>query len=324
MSFLTATLNNPISAEPYSLRLENGVGLEFLETGILRVSPSTSGRYRVVISCGIHGNETAPIEMVEQLFNEIKSGELPVAHELLLIIGNPLAANQASRFVDENLNRLFSGKHVESSTLEAKRAALIEHYVSDFYQQGDEPRLHYDLHTAIRGSELEKFAVYPFLHDRNWSKPQIGFLEFCGLDAVLLSSKPAGTFSYFTSTRFGADSFTVELGKVRRFGDNDMSDFEQAVQGLRELISGVERFLRRPKRIQMFSVVEEVIKRSEGFKLHFPDDAKNFTAFPKGVVLASDIDYEYRTQQDGERFVFPITNVPIGQRAMLVVAPTTL
>ena len=71
-------------------------------------------------------------------------------------------------------------------------------------------------------------------------------------------------------------------------------------------------------------MVEEVIKRSEHFKLHFPDDAKNFTAFAKGSVLASDIDYEYRTQQNGERFVFPITNVPIGQRAMLIVAPTTL
>jgi succinylglutamate desuccinylase len=324
MSFLQTTLAEPISAQPHCLILESGVTLNFIDAGLLAISPAQQGKYRIVISCGIHGNETAPIEMVEQLFNEIKSGELSVANELLLIIGNPPAANQATRFVDENLNRLFSGKHQGSSTQEAARAGLIEEQVAAFYQHGNEARLHYDLHTAIRGSELEKFAVYPYLHDRPWSKVQIAFLERCGLDAILLSSKPAGTFSYFTSNHFGADSFTVELGKVRKFGDNDMRDFADAMQGLRELISGEESFSRQPKEIQVFSVVEEVIKQSESFKLHFADDAKNFTAFPKGTVLASDEGYEYRTKQDGERFVFPITNVPIGQRAMLVVAPTTL
>ena len=140
----------------------------------------------------------------------------------------------------------------------------------------------------------------------------------------MLSNKPAGTFSYFTSNSFAADSFTVELGKVRKFGDNDMSNFEKTIQGLRDLIAGNESFVDEPNKIQVFSVVEEVIKRSDNFKFHFSDDAKNFTAFPKGHVLASDTEYEYRTKQDGERFVFPIANVPIGQRAMLVVAPTTL
>lgn len=324
MSFLKTTLDNPLSAEPHSLELDDGVRLEFLETGILQVTPASKGQYRIVISCGIHGNETAPIEMLEQLFSEIKSGALKAHNPLLLIIGNPPAANNASRFIDENLNRLFSGKHADSSSLEAQRAQVIEGYVAEFYRQGDESRLHYDLHTAIRGSEFEKFAVYPYLHDRIWSKPQIAFLEQCGLQAILLSNKPAGTFSYFTSNEFGADSFTVELGKVRKFGQNDMSKFEAALEGLRGLISGQQSFNDAPTNIQVFSVVEEVIKRSEHFKLHFPDDAKNFTAFAKGSVLASDIDYEYRTQQNGERFVFPITNVPIGQRAMLIVAPTTL
>lgn len=329
MSFLKTTLENPLNAPAHSLRTHNGVDLEFLDTGILRVSPagalaSQKNNYRVVISCGVHGNETAPIEMVEQLFTEIKSGELAVNNELLFIIGNPPAMIQESRFVDENLNRLFSGQHTASESKEANRARLIEEHVTRFYQEGDEGRLHYDLHTAIRGSELEKFAVYPFLHERQWSTAQVAFLERCGLEAILLSSKPAGTFSYFTSNHFGAHSFTIELGKVRKFGDNDMSNFGQAMQGLRDLISGNEHFEDEPSAIQAFSVVEEVIKRSDDFKLHVADDAKNFTVFPKGHLLASDKDYEYRTQRDGERFVFPIANVPIGQRAMLVVAPTNL
>lgn len=324
MSFLEETLANELSAEAHSKALPDGTQLEFIDTGILRVRPNCSATHRVIISCGIHGNETAPIEMVEQLFQEILIGTLAVKTELLFIIGNPPAAKKAERFIDENLNRLFSAKHQHSSTLEAERARLLEKIVTDFFNEGTEPRLHYDLHTAIRGSEFKRFAVYPFLHERQWSKPQIAFLERCGLEAVLLSNQPAGTFSYFTSHSFKADSFTVELGKVHKFGDNNMANFEQAMQGLRELISGQEQFDAQPEKIQMFKVVEEVIKRSSEFKLHFLPDAKNFTAFPKGSVLASDRHYQYRTQQDGERFVFPIVNVPIGQRAMLVVAPTEI
>jgi len=116
----------------------------------------------------------------------------------------------------------------------------------------------------------------------------------------------------------------VELGKVRKFGDNVMSKFEQATQGLRELISAQECFQRQPNAIQVFTVVEEVIKLSDEFKLHIEDEAKNFTAFVKDTLLASDVGYQYRTKIDGERFVFPIIDVPIGQRAMLVVAPTIL
>ena len=293
----------------------------------MRVSPPVSEGLRVVISCGVHGNETAPIEIVDQLLMEIENGDLLVKQELLFILGNPPAVNSETRFVEENLNRLFSGKHDDSTSLESIRAAKLESYVEAFYVENNresEQRLHYDLHTAIRGSEFTKFCVYPFLHKRRWSEPQLAFLEHCGIQAVLLSNQPANTFSHFTSHTFGAHAFTVELGKARKFGENKLADFEDAIKGLRALINGQEKFSNTLKNMKVFRVVEEVIKRSENFKLHFTDDAKNFSEFKKGALLASDDAYEYRTKQDGERFVFPIINVPIGQRAMLVVAPTKL
>lgn len=322
MSFLTHTLENPLHAKAHSVKLDDGTCLAFLETGVLRVSPARPAQYRVLISCGVHGNETAPMEIVDQLFGEIRSGKLKVGNELLFVIGNPPAANAGQRFVEENLNRLFAAKHLNSSTQEAKRAALLEDCTRRFFQEGDEPRIHYDLHTAIRGSEFEKFAVYPYLHERPWSQTQLGFLERCGVQAILLSNQPAGTYSYFTSHEFGADAFTVELGKVAKFGENNLQNFIEMIEGLRTLIAAQESFSKTADQIRLFEVVEEVIKRSEAFKLHFPTDANNFTAFPKGVLLASDQDYEYRTQRDAERFVFPISNVPPGQRAMLIVAPT--
>lgn len=324
MSFLKATLKHELSAPAHTKTLDNGTQLEFLDTGVLRITPLESNAQRVLLSCGVHGNETAPIEIIEQLFQEIAADKIVVKTPLMLIIANPAAINKSERFIDENLNRLFCAKHEQSSSQEAHRAAKLERYVRDFFQEGDEPRFHYDLHTAIRGSEFERFAVYPYLHDKAWSHSQIAFLEQCGMAAVLLSNQPSGTFSYFTSREFNAHSFTVELGKVRPFGENNMTHFTAVINCLRDLISGKELFASKPKKIQVFSVVEEVIKRSRDFKLHFLPDAKNFTAFPKGSILASDRQYQYKTQQDGERFVFPNENVPIGQRAMMVVAPFEL
>lgn len=337
MKFVDHSLNHPISAERVFTQLQNGVRLNFLETGVLRVSPPSADKasehsssedntsFRIIISCGIHGNETAPIELVDQLIREIVDGDLSVNNELLFILGNPPAVIKETRFVEENLNRLFCGKHQDSSSLESDRARLLEAYVEEFFSNSNsrtEQCLHYDLHTSIRGSEFNKFSVYPFLHERQWSRAQLAFLERCGIEAVLLSNQPAATFSYFTSTRFAAHSFTLELGKVKSFGDNNMSDFDSAAKGLRRLIKGQQVFDDNLQNMKVFHVVEEVIKRSEQLKLHFPDNAKNFTEFPKNSLLVSDLNYEYRTKQDGERFVFPIINVPIGQRAMLVVAPT--
>lgn len=328
MQFLADTLANPEHLEPSFFELESGVRMEFLKTGILRIRPAENAEpkaeRRVLISCGIHGNETAPMEIVDQLVSEICTGDLPVAEELLFVIGNPPAANSAERFVDENLNRLFSGKHRQSTTSEAARAALLEQQSHDFFANTDLSCLHYDLHTAIRDSEFEKFVVCPFLHERDWSIEQLAFLEACGIQAALLSNQPAATYSYFTAHQFGADSFTVELGKVRKFGDNDLSSFAKVFDGLRRVISGNEAFSQSPETLQVFEVIEEVIKRTDAFQLHIDSDANNFTELKQGALLASDQDYQYRTQSDGERFVFPISNVPCGQRAMLVIAPTTL
>jgi len=119
---LIYSLENEFSAAEHSLDLDSGTRLEFLETGILRMRPAEPGTHRVLISCGVHGNETAPMEIVDQLFNEIRTNDLKVCNEVLFIIGNPPAANKALRFVDENLNRLFSGNHERSKSLEAKRA----------------------------------------------------------------------------------------------------------------------------------------------------------------------------------------------------------
>ncbi|MCV5533608.1 succinylglutamate desuccinylase/aspartoacylase family protein, partial [Escherichia coli] len=63
------------------------------------------------------------------------------------------------------------------------------------------------------------------------------FLGACGVRTNLLSASPTTTFSYYSSRQHGAHAFTVELGKVRPFGENDMTRFIETRQALQELVT---------------------------------------------------------------------------------------
>ncbi len=314
-----------------------------LETGLITFEPlNRASNHDIVLSSAVHGNETAPIEICSDIIGQLIRGELPLAERVLFIFGNPASMNIAQRFVEENMNRLFSGGHSQDQgqgpgliNKERHRALLLENTVRAFFEAGSKlpsanggqrQRSHYDLHTAIRGSKCDKFAVYPFLHGAPRKKSQLQFLNACGVSTILLSHSPTTTFSYFSSNEFGADAFTVELGKVRPFGENDMSQFTQVRETLIKFVSGQDLQL-APYQAEDFNLYEisQVIDRHhENFALTFADDVENFTDFPKDHVLAIDGDNEIKTQQDGEAIIFPNANVAIGQRAMLTVTPTTL
>ncbi len=310
--------------EPHSLVLSNGVKICLVDIGILQFEPKEPSDTYLLISSGIHGNETAPMEIVDQFVQDIWNDKLKVQVNLLLIIGNPPSINISKRFETQNLNRLFSGKYKTSATqdYEIKRAKVIEQAVTHFYSNTDDNfgkihRYHFDLHTAIRGSQYEKFVVYPYLDDRVLDKEHIAFFGGADISVVLLGNQPAGTFSYFTSNKFHALSATVELGKVLPFGENDMEKFSGIDHNLRCLIENKEtkKVPFSNQKYKVFNIKQEIIKTNESFELLLDDDVKNFTSFEKGYLLASDGNHEkYVVEKDGEAIVFPNNKVPVGQR----------
>ncbi|MEP1743824.1 MAG: succinylglutamate desuccinylase [Kangiellaceae bacterium] len=322
----TRQFENGINCE-FETTLENGLSVRLYDIGILQITPSKASDQYLLISSGIHGNETAPIEIVNQITKDIWANQLTVNVNLMLIIGNPPSMNIGQRFSVQNLNRLFSGRWKSASEntesdYECRRAEIIENAVTRFYTEGVQDdskvtRYHYDLHTAIRPSKFEKFVLYPYLDGRPWDKNHIGFFGGADITTVLLGNQPAGTFSYYCSNRFNAMAATVELGKVKPFGENDMQNFAGIDQNLRRLIRAEQ-----PKILafnnddyMVFQVKQEIIKANENFKLLLDDDVKNFTSFKKGTLLASDEnDESYTVENDGEAIVFPNNNVPVGQR----------
>ncbi|WP_019026697.1 succinylglutamate desuccinylase [Colwellia piezophila] len=313
-----------------------GAKVSLLDSGVLLVEPQSSATSdkpskSIVISSGIHGNETAPIEIVQQIVGDIIAQKITLKHRTLFIMGNPVAMNIAKRFQTENLNRLFCGKHQDiAACFEKDRAEKLERYVSAFFNAGTEngevTNYHYDLHTAIRNSKYEKFAIYPFQNGKPWDKEQLSFMASCGVNTILFGHGPSGTFSYYSSANFSAHAFTIELGKVRPFGENDMANFSAMTEQLTALVTDRELSLKTFANadFNLFTALGDITKVSENFKLYIDDSASNFTDYPVDTLLSTDTGQEYRTTQPGESIVFPNANVGNGQRAVLMVVPTTL
>jgi len=213
------------------------ISLSAPDSGVLLFEPENPGPRDIIISSAIHGNETAPIEICDLLVKEILNGALKVNNRVLFIIGNIPAMESGKRFTIENLNRLFSCKYKGKSYFEAKRAAKLEQCCEQFFTaRTTAERCHFDLHTAIRDSKYEKFAIYPYLHGKPYNSDYLNLFNDAGIKTLLLANQPAGTFSYFTSHQYQSHSFTVELGKVRPFGENDMDSFANFSETLRHLI----------------------------------------------------------------------------------------
>lgn len=304
--------------------LSNGIHWTWIADGVVRFAPpaSLSAAVSVVVSAGIHGDETAPIEILSVLVADIASGRAVLRSRLLVIFGNIDAMRASCRHHDDDLNRLFNGRHATvKDSREAPRALALENATRDFFKGVTHPKWHIDMHTAIRPSVYEQFALLPHT-DGVVRRAMIDWLRDAGLSAVLMHREQSNTFTSFSAAVSGAHACTLELGKVRPFGHNDLARFAASDHALRRLIGG-EPPLCAAQDLKVFTVVGQITKQSDELKLHVAADVANFTPFPRGTVLAEDRAYQYVVEHDEERIVFPNAGVKPGLRAGLMVVDTT-
>lgn len=296
---------------------------QWLGEGLLEICPLQGYRQAVVLSAGIHGNETAPIELLDQLVTEILTGVRPLAVRLLVVLGNPPAMRTNQRYLASDMNRMFGGRYQQFDPCgETDRAQQLEQVVGHFFAGEQATRFHYDLHTAIRGSLLPRFGILPY-QPQSYSPEMLALLDAADLDALVIHQAPGGTFSHFSSEHAQAASCTLELGKARPFGSNDLQQFSAINKALQALVSGQPLPLREQAPIRVFGVERSLIKRSESFKLYLSDDTANFTALPRGTLLYEQPGESYRVQHENEWVLFPNPKVALGLRAgmMLIEVP---
>jgi succinylglutamate desuccinylase len=275
-------------------------------------------RPTVLLSVGVHGDETGPIEMVAYAIEALARAPHALAVDLMLCVGNIDAIAAGKRFIDADLNRMFRDQRGDlAGTFEAGRADALIAATAAFFEGSGPRRWHLDLHTAIRASRYPRFAIVPELIADEPRRDLIAWLGAGGIEAVILNPASAGTYSYWTAERHGAAASTVELGRIGTLGQNDLSQFAAMASALHGLLRGqVQAGGAAPV---VFDTAQSITKLSDAFTMSFGRDTENFTPLKKGEVIARDGDTVYTVQHDEEYVVFPNPDVRVGLRAGIMV-----
>jgi succinylglutamate desuccinylase len=287
--------------------------------GIMTVRAARGeARAAVLLSVGVHGDETGPIEMVAHTVEALSREPHALAVDLMLCVGNIDAIAAGRRFIDADLNRMFRAQRGSlAGTAEAVRADAMIAATAAFFNGAGPVRWHLDLHTAIRASQYPTFAVVPDLIAEDRKQALVGWLGEAAIGAVIMNPKSAGTYSYHTSEHHGAAGSTVELGRIGTLGRNDLSQFADVAAALGRLLRGEPA--REGGQPHVFKVAQEIIKLSDDFRMTFDRTTQNFTPLKRGEVIATDGETVYTVFNDEELVVFPNPDVRVGLRAGLMV-----
>lgn len=294
------------------------------QPGILRLESGVPGRARLLLSAGIHGDETAPIEILAGLMDELASAPAPRMPDLMLVLGNLGAIAAGVRYLDADMNRMFRpGRDDPDATKEARRVDALMQACADFFSVGasGQARWHLDLHTTIRPSRHRSFAILPRGEEGEPHARLLAWLAQAGIEAAILNpDSSSGTFSAWSAQQHAAASATVELGQIGMLGRNDLAAFERARAALRTLLRDGD--LPHPGAApRLYRVVRELRKHSAAFRAHFSPETENFAPFAPGTLIAEDGELAYRTGDRTEYIVFPNPDVRVGLRAGLMVIP---
>ncbi|MBN3728612.1 succinylglutamate desuccinylase, partial [Burkholderia sp. Ac-20379] len=117
--FLAFTLAGGEPAQPEGVCADGMVRFAWRGEGLLELTPevlcmsAVGAPANVLVSAGVHGDETAPIELASALVRDLTRGALPLASRLLVVLGHPGAMRAGTRYLDDDLNRLFNGRHAQ-------------------------------------------------------------------------------------------------------------------------------------------------------------------------------------------------------------------
>lgn len=282
--------------------------------GGLRIEPHTdTGLCGVIISVGVHGDETVPIRLLDTWLARAAQAASNIRRPILVLLGNPDAVIAGRRFVAHNMNRLFSSASEKSRTDECQRAVVLMNVVRDFVRRHPDG-LHFDMHSTIKPSDQDRFAVLPVDCETMDLSELHAWLQHFAVDAWVQNISPAAAFSSFTA-QLGYRSATLELGQV--------SALDEPIDRFLPLLAELDRLASGPAEetdhdITGFQVVDEIIRPEGKFDLHL-DGFVNFRQWRKDTLIARSADREWRVQHEGDALLFLNADVPPGHRVALII-----
>lgn len=294
----------------------------------------------VILSCGVHGDELAPVHLLQSLQQALSAGALALVPPLLLVFANPEALACRRRFVTHNLNRLFRQEQTPdhpppsaSPSAETRRAQELMVQCQRFANLCGDVACHLDLHSTIKPSLIERFALLPVRSQPcryAWPQP----LARAGFGALIHQTRRANTFAQFSYDQFGADSFTLECGSHGEVtqGNQPLTELETWLRELLEYRGDFQQALQHAKAptssmavtssLQEFEVTEEIIRNSDSFRFLIEESEPNFSPHPAHTAFYQDSASPQAGsgwEAPAERYsLFLNSKVGIGQRAGLL------
>ena len=243
--------------------------------GVVRITSDTTGP-RVVMFCGIHGDEVSGIHAIEKVFYDFFGGSRRLLRgSLTLARANEAAIAAECRYVKHNMNRMFRdsyGPEIDQSSYEFRRTQELKPLLEscDYFL---------DFHSAPIADDpflvAEQKAVKFYRH-LGIPKIMTGWSKFSG-------STIGGDTENYANAR-GAMSATLESGSHFDKSSNDVA--YRAAISLLSLLGMIEAGDELPTAVEaevveMYSVVT---KEFDDFR--YAGGANNFKLLRKGEAFA--------------------------------------
>ena len=195
----------------------SGVRWTWLGDGILLLEPAAlaADTRSVLASAGVHGDETAPIEMLSYARARHSARRGALTCRVLVILGNVDAMRDAAVIATtistaSSAAGICSCRKLRSAARGRARTgghAVLRHRIAAAWSTVAHRHAHGDPRVRVRA-----FALLPHT-GRPLSRAMFEWLAEARISAVLLHTTKCNTFSHFTAQACEAEACTLELGQ---------------------------------------------------------------------------------------------------------------
>lgn len=99
---------------------------------------TTNGGPLLFISAGIHGNEPSGVIALKKVFDILERERPEISGKLIGIYGNKTALEKGVRYIDEDLNRTWTEKNVDSGTTDTSEKREMFEIIDEFKSRSEE------------------------------------------------------------------------------------------------------------------------------------------------------------------------------------------
>ncbi|UBZ06618.1 succinylglutamate desuccinylase/aspartoacylase family protein [Salegentibacter mishustinae] len=160
------------------------------------------------VTAGIHGNEPSGVKALEEVFKQLEKTKPEIEGTLVGVSGNHKALNQNKRYIDEDLNRVWTEENIEQEkdeSHEQKEMWEIIEILNKFPEKDFTKRYFLDCHTTSSAS-LPYVSVQEVNDNDKWAHNFPTFIVRGFSDII------TGDIDHYLS-RIGMTGFVFEAGQ---------------------------------------------------------------------------------------------------------------